>query len=78
LSRVTRKLSRGKKKSARTLALKIIHAMDGRDKMRRSELVQNLQAKGYSERQINALIKKLHDEGVINSSVGKYSVVTVV
>ncbi len=69
--------SKGSKKSGRALSLKIIHALDGKTKMRRAELVQHLQALNYSESEIDALLKKLHTAGIIRCTVGKYSDVRI-
>ncbi len=65
--------SKGSKKSGRALALKIIHALDGGDRLRRSDLVQRLEDQGYKAQQVEDLLKKLHTNGVITCSVGKYS-----
>jgi hypothetical protein len=39
-------MSKGRKKRGRALALKLVHALDNKTRMRRSELVQSLQAQG--------------------------------
>jgi hypothetical protein len=65
--------SQGAKKSSRTLALKLVKALDGKAMMRRAELVQHLQAEGYQEKQIDAALKGLHSAGVLKCTVGKYS-----
>jgi hypothetical protein len=65
--------SKGRKKRGRALALKLVHALDNKAKMRRSELVQNLQAQGYEEREVDSLLRKLNAPGVLKCSVGKYS-----
>lgn len=67
----------GKKKSNRSLALKLIHALDGKAVIRRSELVQNFQAQNYEEQQIDILLKKLHSAGIMKCTVGKYSDVSI-
>jgi hypothetical protein len=77
LKKYTRNKSKGAKKSARTLALKIIHAIDGKAKMRRAELVQHLQAKGYKEGEIGDALKALHGGKVLKVAVGRYSDVSV-
>lgn len=64
---------KGRKKSGRTLATKIVHALDGRPKMRRAELIQHLQAAGYKEQEVDHMLKKLHSSGVVKCTVGKYS-----
>jgi hypothetical protein len=65
--------SKGRKKRGRALALKLVHALDNKAKMRRSELVQNLQAQGYEEREVDSLLRKLNAPGILKCSVGKYS-----
>ena len=65
--------SKGAKKSGRALALKIVHALDGKAKMRRAELVQHLQAQEYTEHEAEAILTKLHQAGVLKCTVGKYS-----
>lgn len=65
--------SKGSKKRNRALALKLVHALDDKTKMRRSELVQHLQAQGYEESEVNSLLKKLNVSGILKCSVGKYS-----
>lgn len=65
--------AKGAKKSGRALALKTVRALDGKAKMRRAELVQHLQAQGYAERDVEAMLKKLHSGGVIKSTVGRFS-----
>ncbi|MBN1866764.1 hypothetical protein JW916_05685 [Candidatus Sumerlaeota bacterium] len=63
----------GSKKRGRALALKIVHTLDGKPRMRRAELVQNLQAKGYKEDEVDSPLKKLHSSGVVKRDVGRYS-----
>jgi len=64
---------KGSKKSGRTLALKIVRALDGKAQMRRAELVQHLQAQGYKEPGIERMLKSLHSTGIVKCSVGKFS-----
>lgn len=77
LSAAFRNLARGKKRRNRALALKLVHALDGKASMRRSELVQHLQAQNYQEKEVDLILKKLHNSGVVNCTVGKYSDVAV-
>lgn len=65
--------SKGAKKSGRTLALKIIRALDGAMQMRRAGLIQVLQADGYKEGEVETMLKKLNSSGVVKCTVGKYS-----
>lgn len=69
----------GKKKRGRTLALKIVHALNGKQKMRRAELVQHLQAMNYNytDNEVEDMLKKLHLQGIIKCDVGRYSDVSV-
>jgi hypothetical protein len=71
-------LSKGSKKTLRTLSIKTLRALDGKTKIRRAELVQHLQAKNYEEEAVESALKKFHSSRLINCSVGKYSEVTLV
>ena len=73
LSKILKGKSKGDKKSARTLAIKVIRALDGNQRMRRAELIQNLQAKGYSNDDTDEMLKKLNSAGLIDCTVGRYS-----
>jgi hypothetical protein len=64
---------KGKKKRARTLAIKITRALDAKAKIRRAELVQHLQAMQYTEPEVDFMLRKLHSSGVLKCTVGKYS-----
>jgi hypothetical protein len=70
-------LTKGRKKTVRALALKTIRALDGKSKIRRAELVQHLEAKGYPEAEIEWALKKFRSVGIVVCSVGKYSDVTL-
>jgi hypothetical protein len=67
----------GERKRVRTLVLKLIHQLDGKKKMRRADLVQALQAQGYAEKEINAVLKKLHTHGLLKVTQGRYADVLV-
>jgi hypothetical protein len=67
----------GARKSARTLALKVVHALDGKPQIRRQELVQHLQAQGYVEADIESMLKKLHVAGLVKCTVGRSAVAYV-
>ena len=67
------KKSKGAKKSGRTLALKLVRALNGKARMRRAELVQHVQALGYTEREIEDVLKGLHNAGVLKCTVGRYA-----
>jgi hypothetical protein len=71
-----KRMDKGKKKRNRALALKLIHALDGLMGIRRADLVQHLQAQTtqtYTELEVDSLLKKLHNSGILKCSVGKYS-----
>jgi hypothetical protein len=61
------------RKSARALALKTIRALDGKAKIRRTELVQHLRADGYSESEAEQILRKLHVLGLVKCTVGEFS-----
>ena len=73
VTKILKKKSKGAKKSGRALALKVVRALDGKAQMRRAELVQHLQAQGYSESEVDVMLKKLHAAGVVKCTVGKFS-----
>jgi len=77
LKAITKGLKKGPKKSLRTLTLKIIHELDGRELVRRREVIQNVQAKGYSESEIDEALRQLHHEKILNCSPGRMSNVTL-
>ena len=77
LQKRVRPKKRGEKKRQRTLALKLIHHLDGRTKARRADMVQSLQASGYSEKEISDMLTKLHREGLMVVSRGRFSDVRV-
>jgi hypothetical protein len=51
--------------------------LDGKEKARRSDLVQHLQAEGYSEDKIETLLHGLRKHKVIHCAVGRYSDVKI-
>ena len=71
------RLGKGNKKSSRTLALKVVHALDGVENRRHDDLVQRVQANGYKDSDIREMIRKLHTAGLIRAEVGRYSRVRV-
>lgn len=77
LQKRVRTKKRGEKKRQRTLALKLIHYLDDKAKARRADMVQSVQARGYSERDISDMIAKLHKEGLLKVSRGRFSEVSV-
>jgi hypothetical protein len=71
--------SKGDKKRARSLALKVVHSLDEKDTVRREDIVLNLQADiaQYTEHEIDQMIKLLHRAKLIIASRGRYSDVTM-
>jgi hypothetical protein len=69
--------SKGPKRKARTLALKVIHQLDGNREVRRDDIVQNLLASGYRRDDIDDMIRRLHRRELIRSVQGPYSTVTI-
>jgi dTDP-4-amino-4,6-dideoxygalactose transaminase len=67
------KMKKGAKKSSRALAMKTTRALGGKATIRRAELVQHLQAEGYSEPEADVMLKKLHASGLLKCTVGKFS-----
>ena len=78
-SRQYRKTSKGGKKRARSLALKVIHSLDEQNKVRREDLVQDLLAdqSRYSRKEIDQMIRNLNSAGLIISAKGRYSTVSM-
>jgi hypothetical protein len=73
LATAVKVLSQGDKKRARALAIKIIRILDGKNQIRRAELIQLLQAKDYLEAEIEFVLKGLHKARIVICTVGKYS-----
>lgn len=71
--------SKGKKHRARTLALKVIHSLDGLPEARRTDIVQRLlvDPSSYTRDEIDAMILKLHQHGLIQSQQGPHSKVRI-
>lgn len=72
-----RNKGKGEKKRLRSLSLKIIHRLDGREEVRRDEIVQGLEAEGYQNSEVESTLKKLHLSHILSCSAGRYSVVTI-
>jgi len=66
-------------RSVKSLALKIIHQLDGSREVRRADIVQNLLAdpSRYKRRDIDQMILRLHREGLIRSQQGPFAKVQV-
>ena len=67
--------SKGEKKRARALALKVIHSLDDKEEVRRDDVVQTLLAdqSDYKETEIDKMIRTLHAKSLIVSQRGRYS-----
>ncbi len=66
---------KGKKKSHRALSLKIIHHFDGKEVVRRDDLLHAVTAMNekYTENMVDDWLKKLHTQRLIKVTVGRYS-----
>ena len=73
LTKILKRRTAGAKKSGRALALKVVHALDGKAKMRRAELVSHLKGIGYPDAEIENMLKGLHSSGIVRCTVGKSS-----
>lgn len=71
--------SKGGKKRGRSLALKVVHQLDGQSDIRRDDMFQSLMAdmSGYEEKEVDDLIRRLHKRGVIYVERGRYSRVSI-
>jgi len=74
-----RRASKGTKKRARALALKVLHGLDGQASVRRADLVQRLLANysNYKQREIDEMLSQLNQSGLIRIEPGRYSSVSV-
>jgi len=77
LNRSGRRSTGAAKRSRRNLALKQIHYLDGRTGVRRADLVQSVQAAGYTTGEVEGMLKSLHTAGLLNVSRGRISKVRV-
>ena len=70
---------KGAKKRARSLALKVIHRLDGAREVRRADIVQQLQGdvSRYSAAEVDDMIKKLHRAKLIRSQQGPHARVRI-
>jgi len=71
--------SKGEKKSHRALSLKIIHHFDGKDVVRRDDLLHAVTAMNdkYTDNVVDDWLKRLHAQGLIKVTVGRYSEVVI-
>ena len=74
-----RRKKKGEKKRLRTLAVKLVGQLRDEGTARRTDIVQNLQADAsrYARDEIDDMIQRMHNEGLIRSLQGPYSTVTV-
>src|SRR5438034_1376113 len=74
-----RRAKPGQKKRSRSLALKIIHQLDGQPTARRTDIVQAMQAdpSQYTEDEADRMILALHKAGLVQSLQGPYSKVRI-
>jgi hypothetical protein len=79
LSDIGKRASKGTKKRNRTLALKVVHTIDGTKDVRRVDIVQKLLAEParYSSEEVDIMIKKLHAEKLIRSQQGPHARVQI-
>lgn len=79
LKKRSRLFAAGRKRRLRTLALKIIHQLDGDGTARRSDVVQTLlaEATGYKREQLDTEIYEMHRAGLIESIQGPHSRLTI-
>lgn len=80
LDREFRKRSKGEKKRARSLALKVIRSCDGQRSVRREDVVQQMlgDVSRYSRDEVDSMIKDLHKAGLIYSKRGRYSTIEII
>jgi hypothetical protein len=74
-----KKAAKGQKRRKRTLAMKLIHQLDGDGAARRSDVVQALQAEptGYKREEIDEMILAMHRAELIDSQQGPHSKLTI-
>jgi hypothetical protein len=72
-----RRLRGAEKRVRRSLALKQVHYLDGKTEVRRADLVQSVQAAGYTTRDVEEMLKSLHAAGLLNVSRGRIAKVRI-
>ena len=72
-------MGKGAKKRFRALALKVIHALDGRETRGRIEVVNEVLngSVRYREEEVDSAIKKLHKAKLLRCTRGRYSSVRI-
>ena len=70
---------RGKRKRHRSLALKIIHFLDGKREVRREDVVNDLQGdvSRYKRDEVDKMVLSMHQAGLLLSVQGPYSTITI-
>jgi hypothetical protein len=76
---LTKRLDRGQKKSFRALSLKVIHYLDGKEEVRRDDLLHGVTSTNanYSDDVVDECIKRLHSQKMIKVTKGRYSDVVI-
>src|SRR3990172_696300 len=71
--------SKGKKHRARTLALKVVHSLEGHRERRGSDIVQALlvDPSNYTQDEVSTMILRLHQAGLIQSQQGPHAKVRI-
>ncbi|HUK57096.1 MAG TPA: hypothetical protein VLY20_10605 [Nitrospiria bacterium] len=71
--------AKGKKKRTRALALKVIHYLDGKDRVRREDIMQDLLAdqSSYRSNEVDNIIRLLHQAELVRAMPGRYSMVEI-
>lgn len=77
LRKATKNSTRHKKKSYRSLGLKIIHVLNEKDSIKRNDIVEKFRAQGYKEDEIEFLLKKFNQLRLIHIPSGRYSDVSI-
>lgn len=74
-----KKKAKGDKKRLRALALKVVHYIDDKEKVRRDNLIQEMQTSQppYKESEIEYILSILKDREVIQITPGRYSEVLI-
>jgi hypothetical protein len=78
LSEILRGKTSGQKKTARALALKLIHALDGLERVQRRRLVEYAEASKYAKQSIEIMIADLCSAGILRCRLSPKSFATIV
>jgi len=77
LTRTLRGETGGAKKRGRTLALKLIHTLDGLEHVQRRRLVEHVEAQNYSRQEIETMIAGLRAAGILHCGRAAISFATI-